>query len=109
MNNIKSRLTGLCLFAITLTLSVGCSSHKQTVLSEANNPSNVFIKETPVITAEYIRNHMTPELRTTALTQEQRLNRRARTLNLLKRQFWADLDKCLLLDQINHNSEYIIP
>ena len=109
MINIKSRLTGLCLLALTLTLSVGCNSHKQAVLTEVNEPANIFVKETPEITAQYIRDHLTPELKTIALTQEQRYNRRARTLNLLKRQFWADLDKCLLLDQINHNSEYIIP
>jgi hypothetical protein len=61
------------------------------------------------ITADDVRDDMSPELQTMALTREQHKNQIARSIDTTLRQFWDDVDVVLLLDRPVRLSRYQIP
>ena len=61
------------------------------------------------ITASDIRANMTPELKTTAMNDEQHKTRIARSVDHTLRQIWDDLDYLLLLDQPSRLTTHPIP
>ncbi|MCC6581755.1 MAG: hypothetical protein IT440_15085 [Phycisphaeraceae bacterium] len=63
----------------------------------------------PVMTPEYVRKHIAPEMDGIALTREQRKNVEARTRHDNLRQIPDDLAYILLLERPGQMSRYIIP
>ena len=76
-----------CLFA-----SVGCES-------QSNNR----------ITAEDVWNDMSPELKSMAMTEAQRKNKKYRIDDTNMRQIWNDLDTLMLMDRPVRMSKYPVP
>jgi len=108
MKKTKSNLTNIALLTATITLSLGCASHKDSVNNQTAFPNNPY-GHPPKITPEYIRSQAGNELYTTALSYQQVLNQRARREALLKRMLRADIESALLRDQVSHNTGYNIP
>ncbi len=67
------------------------------------------IRDGDEITAQKVRNEMSPELQTIAHTKEQQLNYGARTVDTNMRQIWEDWDRFWLLEAPLHFSRYPIP
>lgn len=61
------------------------------------------------ITASMIRQDMSPEMESMALTHGQRLNRRAKVWDVNARQIWDDIDVILLEDRPLRLSRYPVP
>lgn len=61
------------------------------------------------ITVGDIRSNMTPELKTTAMTDDQHKTRIVRSVDHNLRQIWDDLDYLFLIDQPSHLTPYPIP
>ena len=61
------------------------------------------------VTADDVRDHMSPELKSMAMTNEQRKNAHARTIDTTLRQTWDDLDMILLLDKPVKLTRYPVP
>jgi len=61
------------------------------------------------VTAEKVRDNMSPELQSMAMTHEQRQNAHARTIDTTLRQVWDDLDMILLLDKPIKLTRYPVP
>ena len=61
------------------------------------------------VTARDVRDDPTPEIHTTAMTEAEHDNSKARAIDHTMRQIWDDLDKLLLINEPSRLSEYQIP
>lgn len=90
---------GMLLLAVSMF--TGCNNSPEA----ASNPD----PDGDRITAQAVRDDMSPELKTIAHTPEQHLNYGARSVDTTGRQIWGDWDRIWFLDRPMRLTPYPIP